>query len=114
MKNNKNKGDHHNPEPGLIVLDQITNKKRFEFYLQPQKVSQGSATPTYFHVAYGNMNDPELLIQLTYWSTFLYPNWQNSVRVPHVIKIAEKLSLMTSKFTQESLNEELSDKLAIL
>ena len=105
---------YNNPEQGLIVLDQVTNKNRFEFYLQPQKVNIGSATPTYFHVAYGNMDFPELLVKLTYWTTFIYPNWQNSIRVPHVLKMAEKLAAVTAKFTQSILNEELSDTPAFL
>ena len=95
-------------------MDQITNKKRFEFYIQPQKVNIGSATPTYFHVAYGTMNFPELLILLTYWKTYLYSNWQNAVRVPHVIKMAEKLAYMTAKFTQSELNKNLLNKQSFL
>ena len=113
-KNNYKSQLYKNPEQGLIVLDQVTNKNRFEFYLQPQKVNIGSATPTYFHVAYGNMNFPELLIKLTYWTTFIYPNWQNSIRVPHVLKMAEKLATVTAKFTQSILNEELSGTQAFL
>ena len=113
-KDDLDQGDHKNPEQGLIVLDQITNIKRFEFYIQPQKVNIGSATPTYFHVAYGNMEMPELLIQLTYWTTYLYSNWQNAVRVPHVIKMAEKLAYMTAKFTQSELNDKLSDTQSFL
>ena len=105
---------YKNPEQGLIVLDQITNLKRFEFFIQPQKVNIGSATPTYFHAAYGNMDFPELLIQLTYWSTYIYPNWQNAVRVPHIIKMAEKLAAMTAKFTGNILNKNLSDKQSFL
>ena len=108
------KSNHKNPEQGLIILDQVTNYKKFEFFIQPQKVNIGSATPTYFHVPYGNMDFPELLIKLTYWTTYLYPNWQNAVRVPHVIKMAEKLSYMTSKFTQAELNENLSELQAFL
>ena len=50
-----------------------------------------------------------LLIQLTYWTTYIYPNWQNAVRVPHVVKLAEKLAGMTAKFTQSKLNENLFD-----
>lgn len=84
---------------------------KFEMYLQPQKVTQGSATPTYFHAIYGNMNFPELLIKLTYWTTYLYPNWQNAVRIPHVLKIAEKGSYMTAKITRKQNNEKLSEKL---
>ena len=113
-KNSINKGNHKNPEQGLIVLDQITNKKKFEFFIQPQKVNIGSATPTYFHVPYGNMKFPELLILITYWTTYLYPNWQNSVRVPHVIKMAEKLAYMTAKYTLSETNEKLSDMQSFL
>ena len=113
-KESINKGLHKNPEQGLVVLDQITNYKKFEFYIQPQKVNIGSATPTYFHVPYGNMDYPELLIQLTYWTTYLYANWQNAVRVPHVIKLAEKLSSMAAKFTKSELNENLSEQQSFL
>ena len=56
----------------------------------------------------------ELLIKLTYWTTYIYPNWQNAVRIPHVLKMAEKLSSVTAKFTQSALNEELSDKQSFL
>ena len=108
------KGKFKNPKGGLIILNQITNIKRFEFYIQPQKVNIGSATPTYFNVAYGNMDCPPLLIQLTYWTTFIYPNWQNAVRVPHVIKLAEKLANMIAKFTHSKLNENLFDTQSFL
>ena len=108
------KAKYKNPEQGLIIFDQITNENRFEFYIQPQKVNIGSATPTYFHVAYGNMGLPRILIQLTYWTTYIYPNWQNAVRVPHVIKLAEKLASMTAKFTQSKLNEKLFDTQSFL
>ena len=114
IKDKNNKGIYKNPEQGLVILDQITNKKRFEFYLQPQKVNIGSASPTYFHVAYGTMNFPELLIQLTYWTTYLYSNWKNAVRVPHVIKMAEKLAYMIAKYTQSELNNKLLDKQSFL
>ena len=111
--NNQNR-KFKNPEQGLIIFDQITNIKRFEFYIQPQKVNIGSATPTYFHVAYGNMSQPSLLIQLTYWTTFIYPNWQNAIRIPHVLKLAEKLANMTANFTQSKLNEKLFDTQSFL
>ena len=110
-KNNKEKGNYKNPEPGLVVFDKVTDTNKFEFYLQPQKVTQGSATPTSFHVIYGNMNYPELLMQLTYWTTYIYPNWQSAVRIPHVLKLCEKFSYMTAKITRKKNNENLSDLL---
>ena len=110
----KDNSNYKNPEQGLIALDEITNKNRFEFFIQPQKVNSGSATPTYYHVAYGNMKDPEILMQLTYWTTYIYQNWQNAVRIPHVLKMAEKLANMTAQYTRANLNDNLSDTQSFL
>ena len=112
MKNNN--GNYKNPEQGLIALDEITNKNRFEFFIQPQKVNSGSATPTYYHVAYGNMKCPEILMILSYWTTYIYQNWQNAVRIPHVLKMAEKLANMTAQYTRANLNDNLSDTQSFL
>ena len=57
------------------------------------------------------MNFPEILIKLTYWTTFIYPNWKNAVRIPHVLKIAEKYSSMTAEVTRDRNNENISDLL---
>ena len=103
-----------NPGPGLLVIDGVTNKHFFEFYIQPQEVTQGSATPTCFHVAYGNMNFPELIAKLTYDLCHIYSNWQGTVRIPNVIKAAEKLSKMTAKYTHSQLNEKLEKGQAYL
>ena len=96
-----------NPGPGLLVIDGVTNKNFFEFYIQPQEVTQGSATPTCFHVAYGNLNCPELIVKLTYDLCHIYSNWQGTIRVPNVLKAAEKLSKMTAKYTSGELNKNL-------
>ena len=84
-----------------------SNHNNFEFYIQPQYVNQGSATPTCFHVAYGNLNFPELIPKFTYDLCHLYSNWQGSVRIPHVMKCAEKLSKMTAKYKLNELNEKI-------
>ena len=103
----KNQNNYDNPKGGLLVLDGVTNRKFFEFYIQPQKVTGGSATPSCFHVAYGNLNFPEAIPKLTFDLCHLYSNWQGAVRVPHVLKSAEKLSKMTAKYTLEELNDNL-------
>ena len=103
----KNKNQFNNPAEGLLVLDGVTNRNFFEFYIQPQLVTGGSATPSCFHVAYGNMNFPEMIPKLTFDLCHLYSNWQGTVRVPHVLKSAEKLSKMTAKYTLNELNDNL-------
>ena len=58
-------------------------------------------------MAYGNLEFPEIIPKLTYDLCHLYSNWQGAVRVPHVLKSAEKLSKMTAKYTLGELNEKL-------
>ena len=108
------KGGYANPEGGLLVIDGVTNRNLFEFYIQPQKVTGGSATPSCFTVAYGTFNFPEIIPKLTFDLCHLYSNWQGPVRVPHVLKAAEKLSKMTAKYTCEELNAKLSTGQAYL
>ena len=90
-----------NPSAGLLVTDEVTSRNQFEFFIQPQQVTGGSATPTKFHVAYGNMDFPEIIPKFTYDLCHIYSNWQGTVRIPNVIKAAEKLSKMTVKTTQK-------------
>jgi len=67
---NNDKGIYDNPESGLLIYDKLINSDKFEFYIQPQKVTQGTATPTCFQVEYGNMNCPEILPKLTFICAF--------------------------------------------
>ena len=103
----KKGGEYYNPGSGLLVIDGVTNRNYFEFYIQPQEVTQGSATPTCFHVAYGDLNFPEMIPKLTFDLCYIYSNWQGTVRMPNVIKAAEKLSKMTAKYTLGELNTNL-------
>ena len=98
---------YNNPGPGLLIIDGVTNRNFFEFYIQPQEVTQGSATPTCFHVAYGDLKMENLIPKFTYDLCHIYSNWQGTVRIPNVIKAAEKLSKMTAKYTVGELNPEL-------
>ena len=92
----------------MLVANEVTSKNKFEFFIQPQQVTGGSATPTRFHVAYGNMDFPEIIPKFTYDLCHIYSNWQGTVRIPNVIKAAEKLSKMTVKNTKKELNTNLS------
>ncbi len=98
-----------NPESGLLVCDKITKENEFEFYIQPQKVTQGTATPTNFSVLYGNMNSPQIIPKLTFDLCFIYSNWRGPVRVPAPLKYAEKLAKV--KF---GLNEKLKNNLSYI
>ena len=60
------------------------------------------------------MEFPEILIKLSYWTTYIYPNWQNAVRIPHILKIAEKYSSMTAKITRKRNKNNLEDFLSAM
>ena len=108
----KNNNQFVNPSSGLLIIDGITNRNFFEFYIQPQDVNQGCATPTCFHVAYGNLNFPEFIPKFTYDLCHIY--WQGTIAIPNVLKAAEKLSKMTVKYTYSELNEKLEKGQAYL
>ena len=103
----KSSNSYSNPGSSLLIIEGITNRNFFEFYIQPQEVTQGSATPTCFHVAFGNLNFPEMIAKFTFDLCHIYSNWQGTVRMPNVIKAAEKLSKMTAKYIQAELNTNL-------
>lgn len=105
---------YENPKSGLLIMDTVTDNQYFEFFLQPQQVTQGSATPTHFHVAYGTMDSPEVVYKLTFDLCSIYPNWQGPVRVPSVLKLCEKLSKMVAKYTKSALNPSLERTLCYL
>ena len=106
--------EYCNPASNLLIMDGITNKNFFEFYLQPQEVTEGTAIPICYHVAYGNMNYPEIIPKLTFDLCHIYCNYQGSIKVPHVLKLAEKLAKMTSKYTHDKLNPKLGESLSYI
>ena len=96
-----------NPAPGFLMFKEVTNPNLFEFYMKPQQVTGGSATPTCYNVHCGDLNQPEMNMYLTYGLCQMYANWQGPVRIPNVIKNAEKLSKMTAKYTKDALHPNL-------
>ena len=107
INRNDNRITYDNPESGLLICDKVIDSDRFEFYIQPQKVTQGTATPTRFQVEYGNLDCPELLPKLTFDLCFLYSNWRGPVRVPAPLKYAEKLA-KSKAGVHDSIKDTLS------
>jgi hypothetical protein len=42
----QNRYNYANPAPGLLVMDDVVSPNLFEFFIQPQQVTGGTATPT--------------------------------------------------------------------
>ena len=87
-------GKYSNPKSGLCVDSTVTQKDKYEFYIQPQYVNQGTATPCHYQVLYED-RDPineennlklEELQLLSFYLSFYYWTWAGAVRVPGALK----------------------------
>ncbi|PIO69313.1 piwi domain protein [Teladorsagia circumcincta] len=85
-----------NPDPGTVVDTVVTRPERYDFYLVPQYVNQGTVTPLAFKLCH------------------LYYNWQGTVRVPAPCQYAHKLAFMVAQSIHREVNEELRSKLFFL
>ena len=94
-KNNGN-GNLANPKSGLCVDSSVTQKDKYEFYIQPQYVNQGTATPCHYQVVYEDIdtNEPENNLKmehlqlLSFYLSFYYWTWAGAIRVPAALKLA--------------------------
>ena len=92
---NENQNSYLNPKSGLIVDDFVTQKDKYEFYLQPQFVNQGTATPCHYQVMYYD-KDPvkendlkkENLEKLSFYLSFYYWTWSGAIRTPAILKMS--------------------------
>lgn len=101
---NVNQRDALNPEPGSVIVNQLSTDDAFDFHLVAQKVTQGTSTPTQYIVAYDSSKIPqEDLIQFTYEQCYNYYNWQGSVKVPACLQCANKLSKLAGESIQKPL-----------
>ena len=77
----------------LISINQI-KKNKFEFYIQPQFVNQGTATPSHYQVMCAYQHTDEILKleqleKLTFYLCYYYFTWAGAIREPGTLKMAE-------------------------
>ncbi|KAL4436259.1 hypothetical protein ABPG74_015850 [Tetrahymena malaccensis] len=100
-----------NPHSGTIVATEIV-QNNFEFFMAAQNCNSGVCTPTKYTCLFNNTNLKEdQFWQITYYQTFNYYNWKGPIRVPAVMKYAEKLAKFTSDTLQEIANDNLINSL---
>ena len=95
---------YYNPKSGLIVDDNVTQKSKYEFYLQPQFVNQGTATPCHYQIMYydkSEKEDDELTIEnlekLSFYLSFYYWTWAGAIRTPSLLKMSNTAMTFYSK-----------------
>ncbi len=102
-----------NPPPGALVDSGCTTRNYFEFYLVPQHVTQGTATPSSYHVIHMDdrlpwdaktiQSNTFILCNLYLYdlSTHLfqrYYNWAGPIRVPAPVQYAHKLAYLATQY----------------
>ena len=92
---NEEKKAYKNPKSGLVVDDYVTQKDKYEFYIQPQFVNQGTATPCHYEVMYydkdiceENNLQKENLEKLSFYLSYYYWTWAGSIRTPSMLKMS--------------------------
>ena len=101
-----------NPKSGLCVDSMVTQKDKYEFYIQPQFVNQGTATPCHYQVLYedtdANNKENNLKMEqlelLSFYLSFYYWTWAGAIRVPGALKLATTAMNFYSKHLDSKLN----------
>lgn len=98
---------YSNPKSGLIIDENVTQRNRFEFFIQPQFVNQGTATPCHYQVmcAYNHSDDNlklEQLERITFYLCYYYFTWAGAIREPGTLKMAETALDFSSKCFAEN------------
>lgn len=105
-------GNFSNPKSGLVVDSSVTQKDKYEFYIQPQFVNQGTATPCHYQVIYQDVDSEhpednlkmEQLQKLSFYLSFYYWTWAGAVRVPGALKMATTSTEFFTKHLNNRLN----------
>jgi aubergine-like protein len=101
-------GNVNNPKEGTVIDNQVVSPGMYEFYIQPQFVNSGTATPTHFHCIQDTTGMPlEILETITYRMCYYYWNWSGAIREPAALKFAE----VANKFSSTYLKAEVRDRL---
>ena len=113
--NYRNEGkNYQNPASGLCVDGEVIQKNKYEFYLQPQYVNQGTATPCHYEVLYQDYDEKnpennlsmETLQNLSFQLSFYYWTWSGAVRVPGVLRLSTTAIDYYSRCLNHRLNLE--------
>ena len=113
VSSNDNKS-YANPKSGLIIDEEITQKNKFEFYIQPQFVNQGTATPSHYQVMCSFQHNDEVLKleqleKLTFYLCYYYFTWAGAIREPGALKMAETaLDFSIRCFIEQKGNDDVN------
>jgi aubergine-like protein len=103
-------GNVNNPKEGTVIDSQAVSPGAYEFYIQPQFVNSGTATPTHFQVIYDSIGFPlEDIEDITYKQCYYYWNWSGAIREPAALKFAEVANKFSSTYLQNYVRDRLKN-----
>jgi hypothetical protein len=92
----KNNGDFINAGPGTVIDSEIVkngngNTSQYDFHMVPHKATVATAMPVTFSVKYTDSDMQKNAFEtLTYHLCYNYFNFGGGIKVPNVVKYAEK------------------------
>ena len=100
-----------NPRSGTVIDTDVTNRNYYEFYLQPQYVNMGTATPVHYHCLHDSIGMPiEDLENISYNLTYYYWNWSGPIREPAPLKFADACNTFIGKIKiGDNVNEKIKN-----
>ncbi len=100
-----------NPSSGTVIDTEVTNRNYYEFYLQPQYVNMGTATPVHYHCLYDSIGIPiEDMENISYNLTYYYWNWSGPIREPAPLKFADTCNTFIGKIKiGDNVNEKIKN-----
>ncbi|CDW88329.1 piwi-like protein 1 [Stylonychia lemnae] len=104
--------DLENPPSGCVIdsttVGEITSNQDFDFYLIPQKTTQGTVIPTHFYVIYNDSPlDRATIEKLTFDLCFYYFNWSGAIKVPAPCMYAHKIAELYSTLQHNKTTDDL-------
>ena len=104
-----------NVNPGTLIDSGCISNEFYDFYMIPQYVHSGTATPSRFLVIYDEVALPaHELQQLTYKLCHLYFNWAGTIRVPAPCQYAYKVAFLVSQSVHDTPHKQLENCLYFL
>ena len=112
--NSSNIKGYQNPQSGLCVDEKVIQKDKYEFFIQPQFVNQGTATPCHYEILYQDYDEKnpdsnlsiEKIQNLSFQLSFYYWTWSGAVRVPGVLRLSTTALDYYSRCLNHRLNLE--------
>jgi aubergine-like protein len=79
-------------DTGFVEQSEVIEGK-FDFFLVPHSVTQGSVKPTHFYVAKNSSQISKMaILNFTYALCYNYYNWNEAIKIPAPCMLADKIA----------------------